>query len=156
MSLEAGERPLAWASDGESLWYVGTHRALHICTEGDCRRLPWETVERAEWDNDAEHLEVVELADFGAAKPIHRAALQDHGRLLQLVRERITASVVISNFVPVQGKRGITVVARRAPHSDGPLRWSVVVDRHLDETSPRVVAAAEHGLARARAEVGDA
>lgn len=156
LKLEPGERPLAWASDGESHWYVGTHRALHICAESDCVRLPWETVERAEWDRDAEHLEVVELADFGTHKPTHRAALQTPERLLQLVRERITASVVMTHFVPVQGKRGITVVARRAPHSSGPLLWSVVVDRHLDETSSLVTAAAEQGLADAQVEVGDA
>lgn len=155
LALEAGERPLAWASDGEGQWYVGSRRALHVCAEGDCRRLPWETVERAEWDREAEHLEVVELADFGTPKPTHRAALQEPERLLQLVRERITASVVMTHFVAVQGKRGITVVARRAPHSNGPLLWSVVVDRRLDETSALVIAAAEQGLEQARAEIGE-
>ena len=153
--LQPGEHPLAWAGDGGDRWYVGTHLALHICAEGECRRLPWEAVERAEWDRDSEHLEVVELADFGTLRPTHRAALREPERLLQLVRERITASVVMSHFVAVEGRLGITVVGRRAPHSDGPLLWSVVVDRHLDETSPLVTAAAEEGLAHARAEVGE-
>lgn len=128
---------------------------MHICAAGDCLRLPWERVERAEWDSDAARLEVVELADFGMTKPTHGAALLESERLLQLVRERITASVVVTQFVLVQGKRGVTAVARRAPHTDGPLLWSVVVDRRLDETSPQVKAAAEEGLARARAEVGE-
>lgn len=156
LRLEAAERPLAWATDGAS-WYVGTARALHICADGDaqCRRLPWEEIERAEWDRDTEQLEVVEVAEFGTPRPTHRAALQTPTRLLQLVRERITASVVISRFVPVLGKRGITVVARRAPHTSDPLVWSVVVDRHLDEGSDLVAAAAEIGLAEARVEVGE-
>lgn len=155
LTLQAGERPLAWASDGEGRWYVGSSRALHVCAEGDCRRLPWESVERAEWDRETEHLEVVELADFGTSKPTHRAALQEPERLLQLVRERITASVVVTHFVAVQGKHGITVVGRRAPHTSDPVRWSVVVDRRLDETSPLVTAAVEHGLTRAQAEIGE-
>jgi len=157
LPLELGERerPLACATDGAQIWYVGTALALHICDASGCRRIAWEAVEHADWDRDTEQLEVVELAEFGERKPTHRAALQSPERLLQLIRERITASVVVSRFVPVQGKLGITVVARRRPHSDDPLAWSVVVDRRLDETSPPVVAAAELGLAEARAEVGD-
>lgn len=155
MALQPGERPLAWAGDGDEQWYVGTARALHICAGTECRRLPWESIERAEWDRDNEHLDVVELADFGSVRPTYRAALQQPERLLQLVRERVTASVVISRFVPVEGDRGLTVVARRAPHTSDPLVWSVVVDRQLDERSDSVAAAAEIGLAEARFEVGE-
>ncbi|MGH7483372.1 MAG: hypothetical protein ACRELV_14565 [Longimicrobiales bacterium] len=155
LELAAGERPLAWAADDTDTWYVGTKAALHLCAAAACLRLPWESIERAEWDGDEERLEVVELADFGQPRPVHRARLQEPERLLQLVRERITASVVVSRFVPVAGKRGLTVVARRAPHSSDPLTWAFVVDRGLDESAPEVTAAAELGLAEAKAEVGE-
>ncbi|MGH3384255.1 MAG: hypothetical protein ACRDO1_06730 [Nocardioidaceae bacterium] len=155
LSLDAGERVLASATDGTGQWYVGTLRALHIADDSQSRRLPWESIERAEWDRDEEQLVVVESAEFGAPAPEHRAALVDADRLLQLVRERVTASVVVSRFVAVEGKRGITVVARRAPHTDDELTWTYVVDRGLDASSAAVATAAERGLAEARAEVGD-
>jgi hypothetical protein len=155
LHLEPGDRVLAWATDRRSTWYAGTARALLISTADQTLRIPWERIEHAEWDADAELLVVVEVADFGTAKPVHRAALYDPERLLQLVRERITASIVLERFVPVSGRRGITVVARRAPHTDEPLTWSFVVDLALDETSAEVVAAIERGLADARAEIGE-
>jgi hypothetical protein len=155
LPLEHGERVLAWATDGAGLWYAGTARALLLSSRTESRRLPWESIERAEWDGDTAQLEVVELAEFGQPKPVHRAALQEPERLLQLVRERITASIVVSRFVPVAGNRGITVVARRAPHTAEELTWSCVVDPGLDEDSPQVRAAFERGLAEARGEIGE-
>lgn len=155
LPLEHGERVLAWATDGAGQWYVGTARALLLSSPTESRRLPWESIERAEWNGDTAQLEVVELAEFGQRKPAHRAALQEPQRLLQLVRERITASIVVSVYVPVEGGRGIAVVARRAPHTSEPLTWTCVVDPGLDEGSPSVRAAFERGLAEARAEIGE-
>lgn len=155
LQLEPGERVLAWATDRRGTWYAGTARALLISTAEGSLRIPWERIEHAEWDGDAELLLVVEVAEFGEAKPMHRAALHGPERLLQLVRERITASVVLERFVPVTARRGITVVARRAPHTDEPLTWSFVLDPALDESSPEVIAAIERGLADARADIGE-
>jgi hypothetical protein len=124
LPLRDGESVLAASSDREGRWYVGTARAL-LVPEGDggWRRVPWETVERATWDRDSDSLIVIETADFGQPQPAHRAALPDPERLLQLVRERVTASIVVKVFEPVQDKRGITVSGRRSPHSDEELVW---------------------------------
>jgi hypothetical protein len=155
LQLDPGERVLAWATDQRGTWYAGSGRGLLISTADRSLRIPWERIEHAEWDGDAELLVVVEVAEFGEAKPVHRAALYEPERLLQLVRERITASVVLERFVQVTGRRGITVVARRAPHTDEPLTWSFVVDPALDETSAEVIAAIERGFVDARAEIGE-
>lgn len=154
LPLERGESVLAASPDRDGRWFVGTGRAL-LVPEGDSwRRVPWETVERATWDRDGERLIVVETADFGRPQPMYRAALPDPERLLQLVRERVTASIVIKVFEPVDGKRGITVSGRRSPHSDDDLVWSVLVDPGLDERSPEVRAASQRALDAAQAELG--
>jgi hypothetical protein len=154
LPLEPGESVLAGAADPEKRWYVGTARALLVPERDGWRRLPWETVERATWDRESGRLLVVETADFGQPEPMHRAELADAERLLELVRERITASVVVRVFEPVEGKRGITVSARRSPHTDDELTWSVQVDPGLDERSPAVGAATRRALEAAQSEVG--
>lgn len=155
LPLIRGERVLAAAADDGGRWFVGTNRALYLSQEAGFRRLPWESIERAEWVRDASALVVVELADFGEPQTAHRVTLPEPGRLPNVVHERVTASMVVSRFVPVVGKRGITVVGRRPPHSDEPIAWSVVVDRGLDAESAQVRAAADRGLALARGEVGE-
>lgn len=154
LPLEPDESVLAAAVDASGRWYAGTAFALLVPEKESWRRIPWETVERASWDRESEQLLVVETADFGQPEPVHRAALTEPERLLELVRERISASVVVKLFEPVQGKRGITVSARRPPHTDAELTWSVLVDPGLDEQSAQVRAAAERALANARAEIG--
>ncbi|HEX2177866.1 MAG TPA: hypothetical protein VHG70_18335 [Nocardioidaceae bacterium] len=154
LPLQHGESVLAAAADREERWYVGTGRALLLPEHDGWRRLPWETIERATWDRDSEQLVVVETADFGRPEPTYRATLPDPDRLLRLVRERVTASIVIQFFEPVEGKRGITVSGRRSPHSDDEPTWSVLVDPGLDERSEPVRAAAEKALAAAQSEIG--
>jgi hypothetical protein len=154
LPLLPGEVMLAAASDRGGRWYVGTARALLLPEGESWRRLPWEAVERAHWDRDSERLIVVETADFGEPEPTYAAKLGDPARLLQLIRERVTASIVVKLFEPVRGKRGITVSGRRSPHSDEELVWSVLVDPGLDERSEQVRTAAARALAAARAEVG--
>lgn len=154
LPLKGGERVLAGALGREGGWYVGTTQALLLPDVDGFRRLGWERVERAEWDRDHDVLVVVETADFGEREPRHRLAMDDPNRLLEVVFERIIASVVLKRYVGVEANRGLTVVARRSPHTDGPLAWSFVVDRGLDATSPAVREAAERGLAEARAEIG--
>lgn len=154
LPLQPGEHVLASAEGEPGRWYVGTALALLVPEHDGWRRLPWESIERATWDRDSERLVVVETAEFGQPEPTHRAALSSPERLLELTRERITASIVITMFEPVAGKRGVTVSGRRSPHSDADIAWSVLVDRGLDASSDEVRAAARRGLAAARSEIG--
>ena len=45
-----------------------------------------------------------------------------------MVRERVTASVVLQRRVVVRGKQGLFVVARRAPNGDGAITWAYELD----------------------------
>ena len=150
-----GERVLAGAMDDSGSWVVGSDGALHLPLAGDeWQRLGWEQVDRASWDEDAERLVVVEVADFGRPQPRHELALREPRRLLDLVRERVTASVLLTRHVPVAGSRGLKVVARRSPTRRGDVVWSTWLDEGLDPSDPSVRQAVDEGLATARAELG--
>lgn len=153
LALEARERVLAGAVDEAGDWHVGTDRALHVASGAGWRRLPWERVDRADFDDESGRLRVVEVADFGEQEPTYELALVDPRRLLELVRERVTASVLLSRNVPVAGSRGVKVVARRSPIG-GPVEWSFVLDDGLRPDDARVVAAVAAGRADAEAELG--
>ncbi len=129
---------------------AGTRDALLI----DGRVIPWEQVQSADWDQDDEVLRVAEVGTWGAQRPIHELALVQPGRLLQLIRERITASIVMQRHVPVVGRNGVFVIARRAPSGDTPLQWIYEFQEGVDPDDPEVMRAAEAALAQARAELG--
>ncbi|GAA3673297.1 hypothetical protein GCM10022237_36200 [Nocardioides ginsengisoli] len=86
---------------------------------------------------------------------MHTLHLDDAGRLLQLVRERVTASIVVQRHVPVTGRRSVRILARRAPGTHGDLAWFVEYDEGLDPADPAVDAVVQEALAAARADVGE-
>ena len=117
-------------------------------------RIPWENVETADWDREAERIRVAEVGEFGQARPTHEFAVEEPSRLLQLIRERVTASVLLQRRVAVRGTQGLTVVARRSPHRHGEIVWACEYDPGLDPDDPVVRLAAEQGLRAAADEVG--
>jgi hypothetical protein len=125
---------------------AGTREALYVAG----RRLAWEQVRSASWDPDSGLLTVVEVAG-----DVHRIAVEGAPRLLQLVRERVTASVVLQR--PVALPRGTArVVARRAAGGDRPVLWSVEYDDLADPADPAVAALVQAALETARDDLGDA
>ncbi|MGI8577632.1 MAG: hypothetical protein ACR2KG_06875 [Nocardioidaceae bacterium] len=151
--LEPGERPLAWASGAHGEWYVGTDRAIHLPAGSGYRSLRWERIARADWRSDADELAIVEVAEWGRCEPRTQLWVADPGRLLELLRERVTKSVVCTVFASVQGRRGLSVVGRRSPIGNRPVVWCYVLSEGLDPSDPLVVETAERTLAQARAEL---
>jgi hypothetical protein len=154
LPLGTGERPLAYAQSRRGLWWVGTLAALYLPRGSDWLRVRWEVIEHAEWEQDSGTLVVTEAADFGERQQQHRADLDDASRLLQLIRERVTASVVLTRFVPVEGRAGMTLVGRRAPGTDADIEWSFVLDAGLEPDDPRLHEIARHALVEAEREMG--
>ena len=154
LPLHDGERILAAAADADERWYVGTPAALLVPDGPAYRRIAWETIQRADWDRDTETLTVEETAPFGQPQPRHRAQLTEAGTLLRLIRERVSASVVLTRFVPVDGKQGLTVIGRRPPGTNEPVEWSFLLDAELSPDDPLVRAAAEQALDEVERELG--
>ena len=153
-SLARGERLLAWAQTTGGDLLAGSRDALHL-PDREPPRLPWEEIATAEWDTDERRLRVVEVGSFGEPQPEHLLALEDPDRLLALVRERVTASIVVQRHVPVRGQAGARVLGRRAPSGQGAIAWFVEYDEGLDPDDPHVAAVVDQALASARGDVGE-
>lgn len=154
-AVPRGDRVLAFAAARDGSWLLGTSSALHLVpAAGEPVVLPWEEVEDARWDSDAERLRITGMGEYGRPKPSYSLEMEEPGLLLQLVRERVTASVVLQRRVPVRGRQGLTLLARRSP-TGGEIRWFHVYDAGVDPDDPQVVAAAEEALALGQAEVGE-
>jgi hypothetical protein len=156
---------LAWAVTDDGLrCVVGTRHTLVVVTgtTGTAEMLswPWEGLRGAEWDRDTTTLTVRPLddgddEDVEAVEPVEPVEpvvlrLDDAGRLLQLVRERISASVVLQR--PVRLTDGtVRIVGRRRPGGPGPISWTVDHGT-LDATDPVVAAEVAAALVLARAD----
>ena len=152
--LPRGEKVLAHVQDGER-WLLGTRVALVVVEPGQPPvRLPWEQVQAADWDQEAGTLTVSEVGEYGRPRATYVFALENPALLLQLVRERVTASVVLQRGHLVSGKRGFKVIGRRSPEG-GPITWMVEFDQGIDPDDPVVSAATELALADARGDVGE-
>ena len=150
VEVAAGEKVLAWAAS-ETGPVAGTRSALYLPGGG---RIPWEQVESADWDLESATLKVSEVGTWGEPRPAYSFVLTEPSRLLQLVRERVTATVVLQRHVPIRGSRGVRVIARRAATGDGGLTWLFEYDAGIDPNDPFVEHAAQEALAAARGEIG--
>jgi hypothetical protein len=165
-----GRRVLAHATATDGTWLLGTREALVVVELFDelgtrpfdevgnrptgTVRLAWQDIETADWDRDADRLRVAEVGTFGKARPVHVFTVPEPGLLLQMIRERVTASVLLQRRVVVSGKRGLMVVARRPPTGRGEITWAFEFDEEVDPEDPEVREAAERGLRSAQDELG--
>jgi hypothetical protein len=152
--LPRGEKVLAHTVARDGTWLLGTRLRLVVVGEQRAVQIPWETVEDAAWKQDDARLRFTETGQYGEPRPTYSFEVEDPALLLQLVRERVTASVVLQRRVPVRGKLGLTVIARRSPVG-GPVAWMHAYDAGLDPNDPEVAAVADRALEQAQAEVGE-
>jgi hypothetical protein len=154
-----GARPLAFV-EAEGTWLVGTRAELVLVEDGPgasgVTRIPWERIEAADWDREESRLRVTELGEFGQPRPSYVFSMPEAepALLLQLVRERVTASVVLQRGRLVEGRRGLKVIGRRSP-TGGPVTWMHEYDAGIDPHDPEVAALADALLREAQADVGE-
>ncbi|HZY28483.1 MAG: hypothetical protein ACRDVO_13440 [Jiangellaceae bacterium] len=147
--LENGERALASAASAAGS-VVATDRRLLVPTADGYHSIGWDRVDRAAWDGDAEVLVVAESAPLGSPRRDHRLRVEDPRRLLDVVREQVTASVVLTRHVPIDGSLGVRVTGRR--RRDG-ITWLVAVDEGLRLEDPAIRRLVDAAVASVRAEV---
>ena len=123
---------------------VGTRDALVV----PGREIPWEQVLKADWDAEAGTLTVVLVEPEVLVLELVEPAL-----LLQLVRERVTASIVLTRRAVVEGDLGLTLMARRPPRG-GEITFTCEYDKGLDPDQPAVVETARAALRAARDDLG--
>ncbi|MBA3020946.1 hypothetical protein [Propionicimonas sp.] len=140
-------RPLASARSAEGA-VVGLTDQLVYRTADGWVQLSWHEIERGGWDRNTQHLSWVGI-DGSAAE----LELVNPGRLPQLFKERVNASVVYTKSMPLAGVGSAVISARRdLAHPDAPLVWRASPG---DSTEVEQVAAdpsVANELARLRAE----
>lgn len=151
-----GEKVLAAAETAEGQrWLLGTRRALWIVSATDEPVThAWDHIQSSDWDADENTLRLSLIGSFGELRERAAHRLVEPDLLLQLVRERITASIVFQRHVAVQGKRGFRVIARRNP-AGGPITWMCDFDPGIEPDSPGTPERVEAALAQARMEIGE-
>ena len=69
------------------------------------------------------------------------------------LRERVTASIALSEHVDFAGGAGARITARRVPGKDG-LTWNVVFDPGLDPGDPDLRRSADAAIAQLKSATG--
>lgn len=124
--LPAGERLLAWSSLADDVGRVlATDRALRVMSDPPVV-LMWHEIVHAAWESDTSTV-VVEASGRDSRVVTHRWALHEPGSVPEVVRERVSASIVIVRHVALSGSRGARIVARRV-HGRPDLLWQVHPD----------------------------
>jgi hypothetical protein len=154
VDVAPGEKVLAAATAADGTVLAGTRDAFYVAAAAGTRRVPWEQVEAAGWDRDTDTFRLSEVGSWGEQRPVHTAVLGEPGRLLELVHERVTASVVLQRHVRIARGRGLRVIARRAPSGAGGVHWVYEYDEGVDPDDPAVRTAAREALDLARRDVG--
>jgi hypothetical protein len=152
--LPRNDKVLASGVARDGTWLLGTRRVLVVVLADHRVVLPWESVEDASWDRDEERLRITGVGAFGRPRPSYALEMEEPAHLLQLLRERVTASIVLQRRSPVRDRLGVTVIGRRSPVG-GPVTWMHAYDPGLDPEDPEVVAVADVLLEQVRSEVGD-
>ena len=142
MKLRRSGLASARTVSGEEL--VGTRDVLRV----PGRELRWEEILGADWDAEAEAL-TISLVE----PEVLTYELVDPALLLQLVRERVTASIVLSRRVPLADGAGFTLMARRPP-AGGEVSFTCEYDQGVDPDAPEVLDAARTAVRAARDELG--
>ncbi|MEV7007780.1 hypothetical protein [Streptosporangium sp. NPDC051022] len=134
------DRVLTYA-EGPDGYVIATDKALYLGGS----RLPWFQVDRGTWDEEG-------LTVVTTAGQTHRALLPEPGRVPEAVRERVTASIVVSQYAPLDARGGVRLVARRT--DDDRMIWEFVFDPGMDPTDPGLRALAEQALEETRRSFG--
>jgi len=127
---------------GEEL--QATRLALLVPARG--LRIDWDRVNAATWEDPL--LRVV------TARETHVFDVEDCGLLPEVIRERVRASILVSEHVDLRGDAGARFSARRVPFGDSEVRWTVAFDPGLDPADPELRRLAHEALERLRQTYG--
>lgn len=147
------ERVIAWgignAREVETTYVFATDQALYDQRSG--RRYPWQDIVKGMWEDPEFHL------TFASSHGVERVVINlDEPRdVPAAVRDRVTDTVVVSQYVEFTDGAGAQLVARRDPGGDvADIRWSVVFDAGLDPQDAGLRAKADEALAQLRSSLG--
>ena len=141
-----GSKPLVEVSTSSAAIVTATRRSLNI-SEPDVT-LPWYSVVSAVWEAP-----VLKVLATHEGKPLKiDLVIPNPKRLPEVVRERVTDSVIITERRTLPAGVGATFVARR--HPDDEVAWSIVFDSGVDSADPVLQEQASDLLSELRSTLG--
>jgi len=150
LGLDGSDRVLAWSLLAGGGAAAATVEGLRIATpRGKLINREWLEVDHAAWDQDSAMLAVWWV---GSRQTTPLEIVDDEGRLPEVVRERVQASVVLSSDVPLPGGRSAKVALRRAP--DGSLVTQQLLPPGVRADADGVAQRMERAAAELRSEAG--
>ncbi len=130
----SGDRLLAWSSLVGGGAAAATIKHLRIVTPRGTKIFrPWLEVDHAVWEQESRTL-VIWWVDSRRTTPLE--IQDDVGRLPEVIRERVQASVVLTASVPLPNGRAGRVALRRDP--DGALVAQSLVPPGVKQEAPDV------------------
>lgn len=137
---------LAWAPGEDATLVVGLQGHLAIRDEHGWRVVGWHEVDLARWDSESGVLS-------WAGRSNERVRLTEPGRLPMLLKDRIDASILVSERIPAGNVQVQLTCRRDLSRPDQPLIWTAaaVDGRTLDR--PGVREAVDKRLAELKADV---
>ena len=145
VEAEAAEADAAVMPDGDA----GLVDPPAVAGPQDWRHVGWHEIEHGGWNAESRALS---WTLYGGRRG--RVGLDDPGRLPELFRERVSASIAVERFVPLRGERGVTITARRALDGSGTITWHSTLTRGLSWSTEGVSEEAERLTAELRSEYG--
>lgn len=144
-------RILAWARTSTG-YGIASLAALSYGDEEGWRHIGWHEIERGGWNAELHTLSWVLHAATGKPSPRGSLELLEPGRMPELFRERISATIAIERFVPLLGERGVTISARRDLGASGTVAWHSTLTRGLSWETNGVRAAVDQAMEQLRTE----
>jgi len=140
-------RILAWATTADG-YVVASPSALSVGDTDSWTHTGWHEMDRGGWDGATG-----QLSWSGYHGDPQVVELTDPGRLPEVFRERVSASILLERFVPIVNGRGVTISGRRDPGSpSGQISWHTELGRGLTWQTPGVQTAVDEAVALVRTE----
>jgi hypothetical protein len=144
-------RILAWASTPTG-FCIASPAILSYGDERSWEHIGWHEIERGGWKAELQRLTWVRYADPGRTPARGSLELTAPGRLPALFRERISATIAVQRFIPLDGDRGVIIAARRDLGAGGAVAWRGTLTPGLSWQTTGVQAAVDQAMEQVKAE----
>jgi hypothetical protein len=144
---ERQRRVLAWATTDDG-YAIASPSAVSYTVDLSWTHLGWHEIQRGGWDEESGRLTWT-LAGGGEGG-VH---LIEAGKVPEVFRERVAASIVLEKFVPILNKRGVLISGRRdLADTDVEITWNTSLGRGLSWQMDGVQDAVDEAIAQVRSE----
>jgi hypothetical protein len=155
LPIRPGERVLVLDQGPAGSLIAATAAAVYARTQGEAGRawyrLGWDEVIRARWDDRRSALVLVGAGPSGMWR--RELALDRRSALVDLARERVSATLLASSLVR-DGDRVVAVVLARRQPGSGAVRWITLLAEASRPDQQAIRARAAAAIAGLRAQTG--